>query len=198
MSVDLSKIKGTFTPNGYFVTVNDITEDEEKVIIDLNKLEVNTESPERKLRICFNCGKTWNQKSIVRPKTCPNKACHSTYWDIPKRNRPHMKHKEEVKKEPTGGFFNEVVLFKEPQEAKELSELKGTIVSPVMPNTYIQDKEEGTTDESVKDPNVSSKQVDYDIAYIELEAGIVSKFGGLPDDKKSIILEILKSALNVN
>ena len=161
MSVDLSKIKGTFTPNGYFVTVNDITEEEEKILIDLNKLEVTAESPERKLRICFNCGKTWNQKSLVRPKTCPNKACHSTYWDTPKRNRPHLKHKEEFKKEPTGGFFNEVVLFKDTLEPKQPSTAKENIVWSILPDPYTPvfdiNKENITTDGSVQNPKVPSK-----------------------------------------
>lgn len=30
---------------------------------------------------CLRCGYIWHTLQQTRPKTCPGKACHSTYWD---------------------------------------------------------------------------------------------------------------------
>lgn len=40
-----------------------------------------------KIHTCRQCGHSWANRNGRYPKICPNKKCHSMYWDEPKRKR---------------------------------------------------------------------------------------------------------------
>lgn len=130
--MELSNIKGIMTEKGYFIKVDELSLEEENFVIEINKKEVSESDPSQKLRICFNCGKTWRQRTLTRPKTCPSKHCHSTYWETPKLNRPHFKIKDTVKEDVKGGLWD------------DCTESKKDDIS-----TKIEFTEEGTPDESI-------------------------------------------------
>ena len=34
--------------------------------------------------VCQRCGHVWMPRKPQKPRQCPNRHCHSVYWDTPK------------------------------------------------------------------------------------------------------------------
>lgn len=48
---------------------------------------------------CRKCGYVWIPRGVERPKTCPNRHCHSSYWDHPVKYHSQDNWKQLLEKE---------------------------------------------------------------------------------------------------
>ncbi len=37
--------------------------------------------------VCQRCGHKWIPRKKGRPALCPNRKCHSPYWDVPREEK---------------------------------------------------------------------------------------------------------------
>lgn len=40
---------------------------------------------------CVRCGHIWTPRKESKPVVCPNRACHSPYWQIPKQEKKEVR-----------------------------------------------------------------------------------------------------------